>query len=302
MRAVAGYNLMNEPVSGAPNGRFTDKYQTDWNAVNRLYRRAVEAVREVDPDHIIFLEGDHFSVNFEKLDPPFAPNLVYSSHNYIPPATMPGKYPGTFDGKIWNKRRQADVFRKLQGTRFARENRVPLWVGEFGAVLTGGSSDAPHRLRALDEQISIFEEHGAHWTIWTYKDIGVMGLLAVKPDSPYHTLMEPVLRAKKTLGTDGWLEKGTPRTPVQKAVERLAGIAERAIRDPDIDHPTNRIFLAQALQAGYFAGLMQPAFAKRFKKLSESQIDKVMQSFAFRNCRMREDLAAVLKKYWALNS
>ncbi len=296
--AVAGYNLMNEPVSGAPAGRFTAKYQTDWEAINRLYRRAVEAVREVDADHIIFLEGDYFSANFSKLDPPFASNLVYGSHNYSFAGILTGKYPGRILDKTWNKKRQADSFKEHQGTQYTQQNRVPLWVGEFGAVFTGGASDAPYRLRALDEQISIFEEHRAHWTIWTYKDIGVMGLAAVDPQSEYMRLMRPVLRAKKTLGVDGWLEKGPPKSTLQKTVNRLAGIAERAIGDPDIDHPSNRIFLAQALQAGYFGCLMQPAFAKRFKGLSESQIDKVMQSFAFRNCRVRKDLVEVLKKYW----
>ena len=111
-------------------------------------------------------------------------------------------------------------------------------------------------------------------------------------------LVWPVLRVKKSLGTDGWLEKGPPKTALQKTVDRLATLAERAIRDPDIDHPSNRLLLSQALQAVYFAGLMQPAFAKRFTKLTESRIDKVMQSFAFRNCRERKDLAGVLKKSW----
>lgn len=296
--AVAGYNLMNEPVTGAQAGRFTIHYQTDWDAINRLYRRAVNAIREVDADHIIFLEGDYFSRNFSRLDPPFAPNLVYSSHNYSPAGTVAGKYPGSIEGKVWNKRRQAAAFADHEGTLYTEQNHVPLWVGEFGATFTGGASDAAYRLRALDEQIGIFEDHRAHWTIWTYKDIGVMGLAAVDPQSEFMRLMRPILRAKHTLSVDGWLDKGAPKTVIQKTVNRLAGIAERAIGDPEIDHPSNRMFLAQAIQAGYFASLMQPAFAKRFKGLSESQIDAVMQSFAFRNCRVREGLTEVLKKHW----
>jgi endoglucanase len=297
--AVAGYNLVNEPVTGAPAGRFTAKYRTDWEAINGLYCRAVEAVREVDADHIIFLEGDYFSQKFAKLDPPFAPNLVYSSHNYIPAAAMPGKYPGVVGGKVWNRRRQAAAFAKGEGTRYAEENRVPLWVGEFGAAVNYGKTDIPHRLRALDDQIAVFEENAAHWTIWTYKDIGVMGLVEVDPRSEYMQLMRPVFRAKKTLGVDGWLNTGAPVAEVPKTILRLAKISERAIGDKDIDHASNRQFLAQALQAGYFANLMQPAFAKRFKGLSESQIDGVMESFAFRNCRVQKGLAEVLKKYWS---
>lgn len=32
----------------------------------------------------------------------------------------------------------------------------------------------------MDDQISMFEEFGAHWTTWTYKDVGVMGLILTK--------------------------------------------------------------------------------------------------------------------------
>jgi endoglucanase len=296
--AVAGYNLMNEPVTGAPAGRFTAKYATDWQAINRLYRRAVEAVREVDPDHIIFLEGDRFSTKFEKLDPPFAPNLVYSSHNYSPPVVGAGKYPGKMGATTWNKKRQAAVFQAHEGTHFAEGNHVPLWVGEFGAAFDRPVSDVGYRLSALDDEIAIFEQHGAHWTIWTYKDIGVMGLVKVDPESEYLRLIRPAQRAKRILGVDGWLNTGAPKTVTQKLINRLALTAERAIGDKGIDHLSNRIYLAQAVQAGYFASLMQPSFAACFLKLSETQIDRVMQSFAFRNCRIRHGLVNVLKKYW----
>jgi endoglucanase len=296
--AVAGYNLMNEPVTGAPAGRFSANYKTDWEVINRLYRRTVEAVREVDADHIIFLEGDYFSTKFAKLDPPIAPNLVYSSHNYSAAATTPGKYPGVIRGGLWNQKRQADTFREGEGTRYAQENRVPLWVGEFGATVNGGAADTAYRLRALDDQIAVFEEHAAHWTIWTYKDIGVMGLATVDPRSDFIKLMRPVLRAKQALGVDLWLYTGVPKTVVQKSVDKLAKFAERTIGDKDLDHPSNRMYLSQAVQAGYFANLLQPSFAKRFKGLSESQIDGVMQSFAFRNCKVQKGLADVMKKYW----
>jgi hypothetical protein len=295
---IAGYNLMNEPVTNAPAGRYTAQYETDWEAINRLYRRAAEAVREVDSEHIIFLEGDYFSQKFSKLDPPFAPNLVYSSHDYSPPATTPGKYPGKIGATTWNKRRQAAVFAGQEGTHFTEDNKVPLWVGEFGAAFDGPASEAAYRLKAIDDQIAIFEQHRAHWTIWTYKDIGVMGMVTVDPKSEYIRRVMPALRAKRVLGVDGWLNTGAPKTETQKLVNRLAILAERAIGDKNIDHLSNRMFLAQAVQAGYFANLMQPAFAACFRGLSETQIDKVMQSFALKKCNVREGLAAVLKKYW----
>jgi hypothetical protein len=33
--------------------------------------------------------------------------------------------------------------------------------------------------------------------------------------------------------------------------------------------------------------------------MSEAELDRVVQSFALKNCRPREDILAVLKKYWA---
>jgi endoglucanase len=296
--AVAGYNLMNEPVTNAPAGRFSERYQTDWPAINSLYRRAVAAVREVDPDHIIFLEGDYYSRNFSQLDPPFAPNLVYSSHNYEFAALLPGKYPGKFLGKLINKRRQAAVFQKAEGTVFAERNGVPLWVGEYGAAFLGGTSDGAHRLRALEDQLAAFTAHRAHTTIWTYKDIGLMGMVTVDPQSEYMRLMKPVLRAKRILGVDSWLNAGMPKTAAHRAAERLADFAQKTIGDKEIERVSNRRYLAQAVQSGYLACLMQPAFVKRFKNLSEPRIDEVMKSFAFRNCRVRKELVEVLSRYW----
>ena len=79
--AVAGYDLMNEPSTGTPTGEhaydFYEFYQSDWDAINRLYREIAEAVRKIDKRHILFLEGDNYSRDFAGLDAPFEENLVY---------------------------------------------------------------------------------------------------------------------------------------------------------------------------------------------------------------------------------
>ncbi len=56
---VAGYDLLNEPVANAPPSGGFDKarYVPGWEALNALYRRTVAAIRAIDPDHIIFLDG-----------------------------------------------------------------------------------------------------------------------------------------------------------------------------------------------------------------------------------------------------
>ena len=66
-----------------------------------------------------------------------------------------------------------------------------------------------------------------------------------------------------------------------------------------IDPEANQRHLTQAALAGYVGTLMQPAYAKRFKGMSEADIDRVLQSFAFGNCRPHQGLIDVVKKHMA---
>ncbi len=288
---IAGYNVMNEPVSNAPAGRFYDDrdYRTDWDTFNRVYRRVVTQIRAIDPDHIIFLEGDLFSARFEKMDAPFADNLVYSSHNYVSPTYNFRRGPVTEDQRKENVRHQREVFLAHEGTCYMQRYNVPLWVGEFGANGDCG----------LEDQVGVFEEYGVHWTIWTYKDVGVMGFLNVDTGSEYMQILAPVLKAKRELGVDSWLSAGLPGTVVGETIRELANLIERSIGDSEIDSAANRRYLAQTALGGYTANLMQPTYAKRFDGLSETELDRILQSFAFKNCRPRQDVVDVLRKYWA---
>lgn len=48
------------------------------------YKRAEKAIREVDPDHILFLDGNTYSMDFTAFKE-VLPNCVYAMHDY---ATM----------------------------------------------------------------------------------------------------------------------------------------------------------------------------------------------------------------------
>ncbi|MDH4138296.1 MAG: glycoside hydrolase family 5 protein, partial [Anaerolineae bacterium] len=90
---VAGYNVMNEPNTN----------DVEW--LNHFYRHVTAAIRAVDPDHILFLEGNRDSQQFDHLDPPFDDNTIYSSHYYFVPSIDDGEYPGTFHGKFYDRGR-----------------------------------------------------------------------------------------------------------------------------------------------------------------------------------------------------
>lgn len=305
---IAGYNIMNEPCVNTPHGdyphTFYSNYQPDWERMNKIYRRAVDAIRKIDAKHIIFLEGDNYSKLFDGLEPPFAENLVYSSHNYNAAGFGPGPYPGVVEikssriesGFYWDLETQKEVFYNHQGTKFAQEHNVPLWIGEFGSAYNGPKEEIPDRLRALDDQISVFEDFGAHWTTWTYKDVGVMGLVMLDPESEYMQRISSILDMKLKLNTDDWMI-WLPDSKARVMLRELSRYMEEVIGDPDINHEHNVTALSQAVLTNYVGALIQPAYVKIFKDMSMEEIDKTMQSFAFSNCKVNHGLLEIFKKH-----
>ena len=171
-------------------------------------------------------------------------------------------------------------------------------MGEFGAAYNGPVQEIPDRLRAMDDQLAVYDENRIHWTTWTYKDAYVMGWVQLAPDSRYLQAIRPVFQAKIDLSVDFWMGWIPPTAVEQKSIE-LAREVEKYIDDPSIDSAANQKYLGQHLLSGYVAALMQPAYAHCFSGLSETQIDDALASFELRNCRPHQGLVEILKKHFA---
>ncbi len=307
---VAGYDVLNEPCSNNSIGDYPwniySYYKPDWKRMNALYRRVVTEIRKIDANHIIFLEGDNYAKQFEGLETPFDKNLAYSSHNYTVPGFGPGRYPGEIHPRsaaakgpeVWDQERLERGFLDADGTKFTQQHDVPLWVGEFGAVYNGPSDENGDRLRALDDQIGIFERNEGHWTTWNYKDIGVMGMLTLDPASPYMERIRDLLRKKAALGTDDWMS-WLPPTPVKEATAQLAEQIRQVVGDAELDARLNARCVSQSLLCFYTGTLMQPLYANLFKGLSENELDDILSSFSARRCVANQGLVDVLSKYMA---
>ena len=308
---VAGYNLLNEPCTSNNRGDYpwniSRNYKPLWARINALYKRTVSEIRAIDDRHIIFLEGDNYSSLFEGLDAPFADHLVYSSHNYTAAGFGPGRYPGEVKARPsaetasehWDLARQESAFVSAQGTQFASKHDVPLWVGEFGAPYNGLHEEIDDRYRALDDQIGVFERHGAHWTTWTYKDIGVMGMQTLDPGSPYISRIRDLLGKKMALGADDWMS-WLPGTPVKNGTAALAEQIRQVVDDPAIDPRLNTRCVSQSLLCFYTGTLMQPLYARLFQGLSEGELDEILSSFSIARCIRNDRLAAIMSKYMAM--
>jgi hypothetical protein len=86
------------------------------------YKDVEQAIRKVDPDHILFLDGNSYSMDFSAFEE-VLPNCVYSIHDYSNmgfPAGQP--YEGT-EEQIDTLKRQYE--RKVA---FMRERKVPVSI------------------------------------------------------------------------------------------------------------------------------------------------------------------------------
>ena len=243
---VAGYNPVNEP--GDPSGK----------VVGPFYDRLVKAVRAADPRHVLFLDGNTYSTDFSVFREMYE-NTVFVCHDYaLAGFAHGGGYPGFTRGEWCDRGELERTFAKRSS--FQRETGTPLWVGEFGPVYTGDPERDRERYQILRDQLDIYDAHDAGWSLWTYKDVGLQGL--VHASGPYVERFGAFIDKKRRLGADRW-----------------GSTMEEA------DDLIRHILIAQALL---------PEYAELFRGLDDSELLALADSFALAGCVRRQPLLDLL--------
>jgi hypothetical protein len=147
---IAGYDLINETNWDLPGN----------TALRNLYLEITDSIRDVDQNHILFIEGNWFANDFTGLTPPWDDNLVYSFHKY------------------WSHNNDAAI----QWVLDIRENfNVPIWLGE-----SGENSNVWFR-----DCIALMNTHGIGWAWWPMKKIDdIAGPLSVNRSPEYQQLLD----------------------------------------------------------------------------------------------------------------
>ncbi len=275
--AVAGYNLLNEPadIAGTVVGPFHD--------------RLVAAVRDVDAEHIVFVDGNRYSTDFSAFGEVYE-NAIFACHDYARAGmAYGGPYPGDTHGAWVDRDALEETF--LERTRFQRETGTPIWVGEFGPVYTGDGERDEQRLQILADQLEIYERHGAGWSLWTYKDVGLQGLVYTAPESAYMRRFGALIAKKARLGIDSW---GSTDAEVPEAVEPVHELIAREFPTWS-PYPWNpRSSADDIVRHILFAQAMLPEYAEAFRGLDDSELDALADSFALANCVQRTPLLRLL--------
>ena len=266
---VAGYEPINEP--GDPTGE----------QVGRFFPQLIRAIREVDPDHILFLKGNAYGSEFAFYTEA-EPNIVFIAFDYaVAGAAGATEYPGEMKGV----RHDAATLeqRYLELTEQARSTNTPVWVGEFGPVYSGDAALDENRYRVLADQLAIYGRHDANWGIWTWKDINVQGVVHLDLASPYMTRIRPVVEKKARLATDAWGH-------VDDDIRDVMGPLEARFNREFPSHPNPQWWVNRLVRHILLAEPMVPEYAECFRGLTREGIDAVMRSFELAACVRRERL------------
>lgn len=133
---VLGYELMNEPIAHY----FANK-DSLYNLLQPLYKRAVQAIREVDQNHVILLGGAHWNSFFFMFDDwKFDNNIMYTCHRYGGDATA------------------AAIKEYID---FRDKTQLPMYMGEIGHNTDEWQANF----------VKVMKENNIGYTFWPYKKL-----------------------------------------------------------------------------------------------------------------------------------
>lgn len=154
---IGGYDLINEPNwafdGDNANGCNENRNSQIWN----LYKRIITAVREVDQNHMMILEGNCWCNNFNGLPNinSWDDNLCLEFHKY------------------WTTNDLGSIQFILN---LRNSKNVPVWCGESGENSNKWYTDA----------VRLFEDNGIGWSWWTWKKISsVNGIATIHAPEGY---------------------------------------------------------------------------------------------------------------------
>jgi aryl-phospho-beta-D-glucosidase BglC (GH1 family) len=295
---VAGYNPLNEPADS--NG----------HRLTAFYSKIEQAIRSEDPNHILFLDGNTYSIDFDDFPEKPYPNSVYSIHDYALYG-FPGRterYTGSPEQKDKLKSQyesKIEVMKKLN---------IPTWNGEFGPVYAShvrGDQDVEEtnnaRINVLKDQLAIYKTGDPSgdgspisWSIWLYKDIGYQGLTFVNPDTKWFKVLGPWLKKKQALGLDKWGRDADPEVEkiYEPVVEHFKSVIPQQFQKVLYPHHYNTAtYIDLVVRDMLLSQYLTYEFAEYFRGMSFQDLDDMAASFKFENCLKRDLLNHYLSQY-----
>jgi endoglucanase len=157
---IGGYDILNETNWGFDDADDKRGISEKHNVpLKDFFIRLTNAIRSVDKNHIIYLEGNGFANNYQGMFPLWDDNLVVSFHKY-----------GNFTTK--------ETIQNFLNYR--QKYNVPLWLGESGENSNTWYTNT----------IALMEHNDIGWCWWPLKKMGINNPLEIKQPLYYNHFLD----------------------------------------------------------------------------------------------------------------
>ncbi|WP_374164287.1 cellulase family glycosylhydrolase [Arcticibacter sp. MXS-1] len=157
---IGAYDIVNEPNWGFTNPE-KDRNGTAEpknEPLKKLMMDITGAIRQVDKNHLIIIEGNGWGNNYNGVMPPWDKNMALSFHKY------------------WNHNTPGSIKGMLE---MRDKYNVPVWLGE-----TGENSNVWYT-----QAIQLLEGSNIGWAWWPLKKIGINNPFEVRSNADYDALV-----------------------------------------------------------------------------------------------------------------
>lgn len=156
---IGGYDIINEPNWNFTGTNKNGCDETQNGPLRELMKRTTEAIRSVDKNHLIIIEGNCWGNNYDGIFPLWDENMALSFHKY------------------WNHNTVQSIQKMLD---YRTQYNVPIWLGESGENSNVWFRDA----------IQLMETHNIGWAFWPMKKIeNIAGIASVSGNPGYEKLL-----------------------------------------------------------------------------------------------------------------
>lgn len=263
---ILGYDLLNEPfLMPAEDGK-----------LQVFYEKVTKAIREVDNNHIIFLEGDFFAMDFSAIKELRDEQTAITFHFY------PTVWESDLCDINYPRDKRREVFEErfktlLSGmTKFDR----PLLCGEAGYGIEGDTLE--HVLEMVEDTLDLFNKYDVSWTLWCYKDAKFMGVVYPDENSLWLQFVDEIHKE--------WTHYG--EMDMGKGV--ISDISKMFPGEASDELKYQMQFRERAI---FFKFQKEQILKPLLQEWGWEKIKNIPKSFLFKNCKFYDDYQEVLYKY-----
>lgn len=263
---ILGYDVLNEPfLIPAKKG-----------LLQKFYERVTAAIRKVDQNHIIFLEGDFFAMDFSAIEEIRDEQTTFTFHFY------PTVWEADLCDRDYSREKRRQKFEEnfLKIICMSEKFKRPLFCGEAGYDIAG--NELGFVMEMVEDTLDIFEKYQVSWTLWCYKDARHMGLVHPRQASAW---MEFAGEIRQQWGHFREMEMGRD---LVNAMERY--FIEEASAELKYHLQFRQRALLYSMQKEL---ILKPLL----KKWGWERIQSLPKGFYMENCEYYEEYRMLLQRY-----